>query len=60
MPLVLPSRMIHNRVKAYSFNGNAGFQGCDYFVDYIAKPFRPAVVFDAGFRDKDGFTVKAI
>ena len=60
MALILPAGMIHDRIKANAFDGNPGFKRSDYFINYVAKPLRPAVIFDPGFRDKEGFTIKPV
>ena len=60
MAIIDPARVIHDRVKTDAFDRNSSAKCCNDFIHHIAEPFRPAVVFDAGFSHKYRFTVKPV
>ena len=46
MPLVLPSGMIDDRVKANAFDRYSLLESDDDFIGDVGKPFGPPIIFD--------------
>src|SRR5689334_7997121 len=54
MPIVIPAGMIEDRVETDAVNRNPRIMGSNNFIADIFEPLRSAVIFGAGFREKNG------
>src|SRR5215208_5714376 len=57
MPLIVPSRMVYDRIETHAVYWNAVRNCREYFVAQISQPCRPRIIFNTSFRNKEWFAI---